>query len=100
MLRLYIQSYIIHTHLILYILCIQTADLTSYVRQQNSTSRYQDFIAGRTPQIYDNIWHKQHVIHFTSVAAYDLRLLIPYYTFFYFEDIRQDRRMKRFIRDW
>jgi hypothetical protein len=71
-----------------------------YIEQQRTSSRYQDMHANRTAFVYDSYWHNQPVIHFISKPSYNLRLLENFYTFLYFEDVEQDKRYKRFVRDF
>lgn len=71
-----------------------------FVNNVNHTKRYRDFEASRQSIVYDSFWHEQKVIHFISKPAIHLRLLQPFYTFMFFEDIHMDLFYKRFIRDY
>lgn len=54
----------------------------------------------RKPQIYDEYWHDQHVVHFISKPAWGYRLLEHFYTYIHFQDPAMDRYYKRFVRDF
>jgi hypothetical protein len=71
-----------------------------YLKDVKSTFRYIEFEANRTSLLYDKYWHDQRIVHFISKPSFGLRLLQPFYTFFFFEDPAMDRRYKRFIRDY
>lgn len=58
------------------------------------------FAASRTPYYYDDYWQRQKVVHFISKPGLGFRLLEHFYTFIHFEDPRQDRYYKRFVRNF
>lgn len=72
----------------------------NFIKNENRTKRYKNFVSLRKPQLYDDYWHHQKFIHFISKPSANLRLLQPWYTFLYFQDKFMERRYNRFIRDY
>jgi len=61
--------------------------------------RFREILAARHQLCtYDKNMHDK-VLHFGADQADDTRLLVPFYSFLFFEDWKHDLWSKRFIRD-
>lgn len=70
------------------------------VDDPNPLSRLEDTLAGRHNLcVYDEDNQKEQVVHFQMNHKQNLRLLVHFYGFLFFEDWREDLWMKRFVRD-
>ena len=73
---------------------------TSEKNKKEVERRREISAAGRDPRMYDEYWQSQKVIHYISKPGLGYRLLQHFYTFIHFDDVKVDRLMKRFIRDY
>ena len=70
------------------------------VDDPNPLPRLEDNLAGRRQLcVYNEDDQKEQVVHFQMNHKENLRLLVHFYAFLFFEDWREDLWMKRFVRD-
>jgi hypothetical protein len=71
-----------------------------HVDDPDPLSRLQDTLAKRTKLcVYNEELQKEPVVHFQMNHKEQLRLLVHFYAFIFFEDWKEDLWMKRFVRD-
>jgi hypothetical protein len=61
--------------------------------------RLKEFADDREIVKFEGKWLESKVIHFAAWPKAGYRILMHFYTIYYFEDLDMDRRMKRFVRD-
>jgi GDP-fucose protein O-fucosyltransferase len=71
-----------------------------HVDDPDPLSRLQDTLAERTKLcVYNQELQREPIVHFQMNHKEQLRLLVHFYAFLFFEDWREDLWMKRFVRD-
>jgi GDP-fucose protein O-fucosyltransferase len=71
-----------------------------HVDDPDPLSRLQDTLAGRKELcVYNEQLQKEKIVHFQMNHKEQLRLLVHFYAFIFFEDWKEDLWMKRFVRD-
>jgi hypothetical protein len=71
-----------------------------HVDDPDPLSRLQDALAGRTELcVYNEELQREPIVHFQMNHKENLRLLVHFYAFLFFEDWREDLWMKRLVRD-
>ncbi|KAG7347763.1 GDP-fucose protein O-fucosyltransferase [Nitzschia inconspicua] len=71
-----------------------------HVDDPDPLSRLQDTLAGRKDLcVYNEKLQNEQVVHFQMNHKEQLRLLVHFYAFLFFEDWKEDLWMKRFVRD-